>query len=297
MPGETTGAQPARLFICCFEFGTDEDVDAEGYVDDFIGGEGTFQIVVEAVDVDDAAERCRARLHEIAATNENLSEVIVYASAFIEVPRSDLARGLLVNHQQFGDCLVYRYLPKQDHTGAKEHFLDEGDDEDAGEEDVEVEAPDEGEATPTTEDDGDQGDDKDAVRRAPVFWARWRLYWCETDDHDEDWFVVARAQWEADAFHEDAEGYNEGDASAEFVCFLPDSEQRLADREGVGWPSRETLLACGAEFIPYAPQDGFNELRTQVASGARVVRINGHVYSEGDIVSNVVQREAGEPDA
>ena len=36
------------------------------------------------------------------------------------------------------------------------------------------------------------------------------LYWCETDDHDEDWFIVAESAEEACHIHESAEGYDDG---------------------------------------------------------------------------------------
>ena len=78
---------------------------------------------------------------------------------------------------------------------------------------------------------------------------------------------------------------------------LPDSEQLVAEREGRGWPSKETLLACGAEYLPSVPQDGLDELRAQTESGARVVRIDGCVFSEGDIVSNTAHRLGTVPES
>ncbi len=57
------------------------------------------------------------------------------------------------------------------------------------------------------------------------------FYWCETADHNEDWFMVASSAQEACRLHEGAEGYNRGDAQATLVC--PNSKtscpfQRLA---------------------------------------------------------------------
>ena len=37
------------------------------------------------------------------------------------------------------------------------------------------------------------------------------LYWVTTDDHGEDWFVIAGSQEEAVRFHEQEEGYDPGD--------------------------------------------------------------------------------------
>ena len=48
------------------------------------------------------------------------------------------------------------------------------------------------------------------------------LYWVTTEDHDEDWFVVASSAEEAAEFHEKEEGYGAGDAEAEKVLDIPD---------------------------------------------------------------------------
>ena len=248
-----------QLFVGCFDFG---NIDTEE--------EGTFQVIVAARDVNDAAAKCRTRLDLLARTTDVLGPVNVYVSAFIELPSPDLTEGVLVNHQTLGECVSYDLLPTQGCIGATEHDIN-------GEPEL------------------------DETREVPLFWtgvdayrARWKLYWCETDDHDEDWFVVARNEDEAQAFHENAEGYEEGDASAEFVRLLPASEQRAADRLGDHWPSKETLLACGAEFLASVPQDGANALRAVMGSGSRVVRIDGRVFGEGDIVANVL-RSGGKP--
>lgn len=99
----------------------------------------------------------------------------------------------------------------------------------------------------------------------------WQLYWCETGDHDEDWFVVARSDEEAARFHENAEGYDEDDAWAEEVCAVP--APACAGLEEAGWPSEELLLACGAEFLPNTPHDGGDDLRRSMGSRARVVEM------------------------
>jgi len=89
-----------------------------------------------------------------------------------------------------------------------------------------------------------------------------KLYWVTTEDHDEDWFVVASSAEEASRFHEDAEGYDPGDATAEEILSIP--ENIPAE---LGWPSDEILLAVGAKFITENP--------------SRVVEINGRKFSEG----------------
>jgi len=89
-----------------------------------------------------------------------------------------------------------------------------------------------------------------------------RLYWVETEDHCEDWFIVARNHEEAQTFHEQNEGYLPGDAAAEEILAVPDGVVTKT-----GWPSEEVLLAAGAEFIDQGD--------------ARVVQINGRRFCEG----------------
>lgn len=43
------------------------------------------------------------------------------------------------------------------------------------------------------------------------------LYWVTTDDHDEDWFILARTSRTAESYHIQYEGYEPGEARAEFI--------------------------------------------------------------------------------
>ena len=49
-----------------------------------------------------------------------------------------------------------------------------------------------------------------------------KLYWVTTEDHEEDWYVVAISAKEAAKFHEDMEGYDPGDAIAEALLDIPE---------------------------------------------------------------------------
>jgi len=89
-----------------------------------------------------------------------------------------------------------------------------------------------------------------------------KLFWVTTEDHDEDWFVVASSAEEASEFHENVEGYDPGDATAEEILSIPENIPAET-----GWPSDELLLAVGAKFI--------------VENPSRVVEINGRKFSEG----------------
>lgn len=91
-----------------------------------------------------------------------------------------------------------------------------------------------------------------------------RLYWCETDDHDEDWFVVASRAREARRFFRDAEGYDDGSVTARSVRVLPDDFQ---DAQHRGWPANDLLIACGGTILR--------------AETPRVVEIDGIQFVEG----------------
>ncbi len=89
-----------------------------------------------------------------------------------------------------------------------------------------------------------------------------QLYWVTTEDHCEDWFIVAGSVEEAAQLHENMEGYDTGDAIAEAVLDIP--EDMFAE---AGWPPEDLLTALGATFI----SDDF----------ARVVEIIGRKFREG----------------
>ena len=88
------------------------------------------------------------------------------------------------------------------------------------------------------------------------------LYWVTTEDHAEDWFVVANSAKEAETFHEDAEGYAIGYATAEMILKIPDGVT-----VNTGWPSDDVLRACGAIFLSEEP--------------TRVVEIGNRKFCEG----------------
>jgi len=44
-----------------------------------------------------------------------------------------------------------------------------------------------------------------------------KLYWCTTQDHDEDWFILAESARSAKRYHEYYEGYGAGDARARLI--------------------------------------------------------------------------------
>lgn len=95
-----------------------------------------------------------------------------------------------------------------------------------------------------------------------------KLYWVTTPDHDEDWFIVASSSQVACKLHEDMEGYNPGEATAEAVLDIP----RDVPVEK-GWPPEELLHSLGAEFLH--------------DDQPRVVKIGGKTYCEGMLASTL----------
>lgn len=95
-----------------------------------------------------------------------------------------------------------------------------------------------------------------------------RLYWVTTEDHCEDWFILACNEIEATKLHENMEGYDNGDALAEWVLDIPG---HMGAEEG--WPPEELLLELGAKFLQN--------------DAARVVEISGRKFCEGLLESTI----------
>ena len=94
------------------------------------------------------------------------------------------------------------------------------------------------------------------------------LYWVTTPDHDEDWFVVAGSAKLAAKFHEDAEGYDPGDARAEALMTIPEGLSAES-----GWPTKRLITALGGRYLS---QDS-----------PRVVELNGRKFCEGMMQSHI----------
>jgi hypothetical protein len=99
-----------------------------------------------------------------------------------------------------------------------------------------------------------------------------KLYWVTTEDHDEDWFIVANSAKVASKFHEDSEGYNPGEAFAEKILVIPDDIPSK-----FGWPSDGLLLSIGARFIS-------NQI-------TRVVEIGDRKFCEGLMEESIREKD------
>jgi hypothetical protein len=92
------------------------------------------------------------------------------------------------------------------------------------------------------------------------------LYWVTTEDHGEDWFILARHPRSAERYHVETEGYEPGDAHAERIMPVP---KGLLD---------EGHLPRHAQF-PDLRKLGFTILASETA--ARIVRLSGRTFMEG----------------
>jgi len=101
-----------------------------------------------------------------------------------------------------------------------------------------------------------------------------KLYWVTTADHDEDWFVFAPSSTQAESFHEDFEGYNSGDATAELI--LKSTKKRVG--ECPRHAQLEDLVAHGFEVLNANPN-------------ARGVRFKERAFLEGHLEAMVIEAD------
>jgi hypothetical protein len=101
-----------------------------------------------------------------------------------------------------------------------------------------------------------------------------KLYWCTTDDHDEDWFIFAESARRARAYHENYEGYGAGDAQARLIV-----RNVTLERFQNGTPP------CHAQFQDLV-QLGFDV--DGKTPNRRKVKFNGEIFREG-ILESIVE--------
>lgn len=115
--------------------------------------------------------------------------------------------------------------------------------------------------------------------KSRVAYAPLKLYWCTTDEGEEDWFIISHTAREAELQHAANEGFDLEDPSADFVMVLPPELQAMGNEVG-GWPTMEMLVACGATVIR--------------EDSPRVVELAGRTFTEGMMDRLVDMVRAGE---
>ncbi|MCW8878375.1 MAG: hypothetical protein OQK51_15100 [Kangiellaceae bacterium] len=120
-----------------------------------------------------------------------------------------------------------------------------------------------------------------------------KVFWVESIDHSEDWFVVAPDVEVAVSLFANEMGYDiiVDEVNATEVCQLAEKlyypAPAFLDNTGV--------TACGGEFIDFHDQDLLEHvpedfLRT-VAGETRIVRFGNKVYMEGNVMRVALQME------
>ena len=120
-----------------------------------------------------------------------------------------------------------------------------------------------------------------------------KVFWVESADHSEDWFVVAQDIEVAVNLFASEMGYDifKDNIVASEVCPLAKNltypHADFLDNEGV--------IACGGEFLDFHDEDlleFFDEdFIRAVAGETRIVRIGDRVYMEGNIMRVALQME------
>ena len=99
------------------------------------------------------------------------------------------------------------------------------------------------------------------------------LYWVTTDDHDEDWFILAKTARAAESYHVEYEGYEAGGAQAELIL-------RRAAGQISGSVPRHAQLTDLRKL-------GFEVLNPD--PNGRIVRLGGRTFVEGHLESLVAE--------
>ncbi len=120
-----------------------------------------------------------------------------------------------------------------------------------------------------------------------------QVYWVESFDHSEDWFVAEESVEKAQEYFADYLGFDllNDEVNATEVCALPENfNEQYPD-----FLDNETIIACGGEFIPFHDEDLLEHISEEtlnmVAGQTRIVRIANKVYMEGNIMRLALQME------
>ena len=119
------------------------------------------------------------------------------------------------------------------------------------------------------------------------------VYWVDAFDHADDWFVAAESMESAAQYFADELGYDviQDEVSAKEICSLPEN----LNVKNYEFLENEQIIACGGEFIEFHDEDLLEhipeEFLRMVAGETRIVRINGEVYMEGNVMRLALQMQ------
>jgi len=119
------------------------------------------------------------------------------------------------------------------------------------------------------------------------------LYWIDSFDHGEDWFVIALNANEARNFFAAEMGYDviDDEVTSLTVCSMPESLELLTPPPQFARVNH--IKACGGEIILYEDAD-LLEIVDQEALDAlgvetRIVKIEHQIFIEGNVARAALQ--------
>ena len=117
-----------------------------------------------------------------------------------------------------------------------------------------------------------------------------RLFWIESMDHSEDWFVVSQNSRHARYFYANEMGYDEVDdeiTSLE-VCEVPG----FPDIGEVFFAEGDIIEHCGGELVLYNNADLQNvidkNILRQLDGDSRIVKFDNRIFVEGNVVRSAL---------
>ena len=120
-----------------------------------------------------------------------------------------------------------------------------------------------------------------------------KVFWVESADHSEDWFIVAQDIEVAVNLFASEMGYDifKDEIIATEICPLDKS----LDYPHADFLDNDGVIACGGEFLDFHDEDlleFFDEdFVKKVAGETRIVRFGDRVYMEGNIMRVALQME------
>jgi len=117
------------------------------------------------------------------------------------------------------------------------------------------------------------------------------IYWLDSFDHGEDWFVAANNTREAMAFFSQDMGYDvvEDEVRAMEVCAVP---ERVTVTE-TQFLDNDQIEACGGEIIHYHDADLLALVDQAILDAlgveTRIVRFGQRVFIEGNVARAALQ--------
>lgn len=113
-----------------------------------------------------------------------------------------------------------------------------------------------------------------------------KLFWMDSLDHSEDWFVVGRNSGHARSYYACEMGFDEIDdeITALEICEVPG----FPDIEETFFADSDLIKHCGGELVLYDNADLLSvidkEVLRQLDGDSRIVKFDNRIFVEGNIV-------------